>query len=266
MKIVLTNLKFEKNKITNFRRQEHIGLGYIGANIKLTSLVIIIYLKGGLHKLSYTTEYGLLYINPVYNYSSKKEVKNELFNFGLSTKSLEGTCIFGDTYSIPKREAVISYISRKLYICRDSIKTRTKKESSIIQRPKIHKIGAVIIKEKKILVVRKNSLERPEYIIPGTRSVDEETHEDTLNRGLKEELGVTIESYRLLGSFCEMAIFENIPLYMDVYHVEISGKPKVKKVLKDLTWIDQNYERKGIKIGTILSRHVIPNLISQEIM
>jgi radical SAM superfamily enzyme YgiQ (UPF0313 family) len=34
MKIVLTNLKFEKNKITNFRRQEHIGLGYIGAVAK----------------------------------------------------------------------------------------------------------------------------------------------------------------------------------------------------------------------------------------
>lgn len=31
MKVVLVNLKFEKGKITNFRKQEHLGLGYIGA-------------------------------------------------------------------------------------------------------------------------------------------------------------------------------------------------------------------------------------------
>jgi hypothetical protein len=75
MKIVLTNLKFEKNKITNFRRQEHIGLGYIGANIKLTSLVIIIYLKGGLHKLSYTTKKG--------NDKGRKEVAKKLKKDGI---------------------------------------------------------------------------------------------------------------------------------------------------------------------------------------
>lgn len=31
---VLVNLKFEKNKITNFRQQEHLGIGYIAANTK----------------------------------------------------------------------------------------------------------------------------------------------------------------------------------------------------------------------------------------
>lgn len=31
MKLCLVNLKFERGNITNFRRQEHIGLGYIGA-------------------------------------------------------------------------------------------------------------------------------------------------------------------------------------------------------------------------------------------
>ena len=34
MKLCLINLKFESNEITNFRRQEHTGLGYIGAVCK----------------------------------------------------------------------------------------------------------------------------------------------------------------------------------------------------------------------------------------
>ncbi len=215
---------------------------------------------------NFSAEYGLLYINPIYDCLSKKEVKYELFNYGLSTKSLEGTCVFGDTYSIPKPGAVISYISAKLPMCRDFIKTRTKKEADVIGKPKIHKIGAVIIKNKKILVIRKQAMSQEEYIIPGAIPTVGETHKDTLKRGLKEELGISIKSYHLLGSFSEIAVFENIPIYMDVYHVGISGKPHPKSGIKDILWIDREYEKNGTKIGTVLSRHVIPKLVNMEIM
>ena len=71
---------------------------------------------------NFSAEYGILYINPVYDYKDKKEIKYALYDFGISTKSLEGTCIFGDTYSAPDRKDIISYISGRLQICRNFIK------------------------------------------------------------------------------------------------------------------------------------------------
>jgi PP-loop superfamily ATP-utilizing enzyme len=43
-------------------------------------------------------EYHIKYINPVYSESSKEQVKDKLLKFGLSTKSLEGSCLFGGTF------------------------------------------------------------------------------------------------------------------------------------------------------------------------
>ena len=74
---------------------------------------------------NFSAEYGILYINPVYDYKNKKEVKYALYDYGISTKSLEGTCIFGDSYSTPDRKDIISYITERLQICRNFIKERT---------------------------------------------------------------------------------------------------------------------------------------------
>ena len=67
-------------------------------------------------------EYNIKYINPVYNENSKEHVKEKLLKFGLSSESLEGTCLFGGTFSIPDPQAVVSYIEDKLPYCREYIK------------------------------------------------------------------------------------------------------------------------------------------------
>ena len=215
---------------------------------------------------NFNAEYGILYINPVYDYQNKENVKYDLYEFGLSTKSIEGTCIFSDTFSVPDAKNVISYIYDRLNICRSYIKSRIKKEGDMSQAAKIHKIGAVIVKEKRILVVRKKVSGRTEYIIPGGRPEEGETHEDTLRRELREELDVNLISYSLFGSFSEIAIFENIPIYMDVYYVDVEGSPVPRSEIKDLVWIERDYAEKGIKLGTVLSRHVIPKLIIDGLM
>lgn len=68
-------------------------------------------------------EYDIKYINPVYSETSKEQVKDKLMKFGLSTKSLEGTCLFGGTFSIPEPHRVVSYIEDKLPQCRRYIKS-----------------------------------------------------------------------------------------------------------------------------------------------
>ena len=126
----------------------------------------------------------------------------------------------------------------------------------------IYKVGAIILNNKKqLLVVRKNFKDRTEYIIPGGRQEKNETDYETLARELSEELGVKFISKEFFGKFNEQAIFENIPLTMSVYRIEIEGIPKPQSEIKEYIWIDKENESKGISLGTVLSKHVIPQLV-----
>lgn len=73
---------------------------------------------------SFVGEYGIEYATPVYEYKSIDEVKYQLLDFGISTKSLEGFSLFGDTFSIPTEEEIKAYIESKLSICREYIKLK----------------------------------------------------------------------------------------------------------------------------------------------
>ena len=55
----------------------------------------------------------------------------------------------------------------------------------------IDKVGGIILKDKKILVERKNN-NKEECIIPGGKRENNETDLETLKRELKEELSVDL--------------------------------------------------------------------------
>lgn len=128
----------------------------------------------------------------------------------------------------------------------------------------IYKVGAIILNDQKeLLVVRKQFKDRVDFIIPGGRQEKGENDEQTLRRELEEELGVTVKSFTPFGQFEEMAVFENVPLKMTVFEVQIEGTPKAKSEIKEAIWIDANYAHKGIQLGSVLSKHVIPALFKQ---
>lgn len=131
----------------------------------------------------------------------------------------------------------------------------------------IKKVGAVILNDRKqILVVRKFLRPQSEFIIPGGRKERDEPDEETLARELREELGITIKSCHFFGHYEETAIFENVPLLMDVYRVEIEGEPKPNSEIKECAWIGRDYEAQVYMLGTVLSRHVIPRLVNEGLM
>ncbi|OIN61210.1 7-cyano-7-deazaguanine synthase [Arsenicibacter rosenii] len=70
----------------------------------------------------FVKKYGINYLTPVYEYDSLDKVKYRLFDFGISTKSLEGTSLFADTYSVPPPNVVLDYLDLKLPICDEYIK------------------------------------------------------------------------------------------------------------------------------------------------
>ena len=132
---------------------------------------------------------------------------------------------------------------------------------------KIDKVGGIILKRQELLVVRKRTEDnRNEYIIPGGKREGNETDFETLKRELEEELQVVLIESKPFGGFDDIAIFENIPIHIEVYYATIQGEPKCDSERKDLIWIDRNYEKKGIKLGSILGKFVIPKLIEEGLM
>lgn len=131
-------------------------------------------------------------------------------------------------------------------------------------QPAIFKVGAIILNSSgEILVVRKRVPGRTEFIIPGGRQEEGENDEQTLRRELDEELGVELTSMKFFGRFEEAAIFENTPLVMQVYEAEVKGTLLAQSEIKEYVWVDRDYSNKGFLLGTVLSKHVIPQLIQE---
>jgi 8-oxo-dGTP diphosphatase len=127
----------------------------------------------------------------------------------------------------------------------------------------MQKIGAVIQDaNRNLLVVKKNVPGRNTYVIPGGRPEGAETQMETLERELEEELGVRVTSATFFGTYEERSEFEDVPLVMTVFDVEIEGRPMPQSEIIDLLWIDRRYKERGISIGSVLAKHVIPKLIT----
>lgn len=124
----------------------------------------------------------------------------------------------------------------------------------------IHKIGAIILKDKKILVGKK----RDKYIIPGGIVEEGEDHTNCLKRELKEELDVNLISTEFFGTFeDEAALDPGMKIKMHVYYATIKGEPKASAEIKELMYVDSK-NQSDIKLGSILEKFVIPELIKKE--
>lgn len=129
----------------------------------------------------------------------------------------------------------------------------------------IDKVGGVILKDKKILVQRKNN-NREECIIPGGKREGNETDFETLKRELQEELSVELVKAEYIGTYQDIAVFSGKPLQVITYIATIKGEIKCNNEIKEAIWIDRNYKEQEIKVGSILGEHVIPELIKRNLM
>ena len=126
----------------------------------------------------------------------------------------------------------------------------------------INKVGAIILKDKKILAVRKVTRDdRPEFIIPGGRVEGNEENIETLIRELKEELSVDILQAEYFGYVDDIAIFEQVPIHIEIYYTTIKGEPVCDNEIKEFIWVDRDYLDKGIMLSSTLKDNVIPKLI-----
>ena len=131
----------------------------------------------------------------------------------------------------------------------------------------ITKVGAIIVNsDRKMLVVRKNVPGRSTFIIPGGKPEANETDQDTCERELFEELGVKTLSLTYFGSFSEPSEFEDAMVDARVYRVDIEGSPRPSREIVELDWIDGVSLANGADLGSILTKHVIPELVRQGVV
>ncbi|MBA5607404.1 hypothetical protein H3H36_18770 [Duganella sp. FT3S] len=59
-------------------------------------------------------KFDIAYRSPIYEFAqSSDDVKYKLLQLGISTKSLEGVSIFGDSFTTPSDEVILSYLQEK---------------------------------------------------------------------------------------------------------------------------------------------------------
>ncbi len=68
-------------------------------------------------------QFDIQYRSPIYEFAqSADDVKYRLLQLGISTKSLEGVSIFGDSFSTPSDETILAYLNEKTPLALNIVK------------------------------------------------------------------------------------------------------------------------------------------------
>lgn len=127
----------------------------------------------------------------------------------------------------------------------------------------INKCAALVIKDNKLLVVRKSGTSI--FISAGGKVDPNETKLECLEREVFEELGVKIITSRPYSCDSAKAEFENKVITIHSYIVEVEGEPKPSSEISEIFWMGIN-DVNEIKLGSILKEHLVPKLYREGLL
>ncbi len=131
----------------------------------------------------------------------------------------------------------------------------------------IHKIGGILIKDRKLLICRAKG--KDVFIAPGGKVEGSETAFEALKRELTEEVNVTIEDgdIEIFGTYYAPAVYEpEKVLRMDVFIVKVwQGEPTVGHEIEKIKWVSTS-DAKELKLGSIFEHEVLPRLKEKNLI
>ncbi|HET8709244.1 MAG TPA: NUDIX domain-containing protein [Candidatus Saccharimonadales bacterium] len=131
----------------------------------------------------------------------------------------------------------------------------------------ILKSGAVIIRDRKVLVVRSRG--KDFFNTPGGKPEAEETAEQALIRELKEELSIDVSmaDFEKFGEFHAMANgHKDTPIIMTMFTVHSwQGEITPTSEIEELAWFD-SHKDPAMQIGSIMEHDVMPRLVAQGLI
>lgn len=129
----------------------------------------------------------------------------------------------------------------------------------------IRKTAAVIIKDKKILLVNGNR--QNFYWTPGGKIEVNESPEDTNVRELKEELNVNVTNQKYYFTYLSDKEEDNKTREVQVFFVEYEGELECGAEVDSIRWISRkDIEKENINLQLGVGGHLIPKLIKDGFM
>lgn len=129
----------------------------------------------------------------------------------------------------------------------------------------IRKTAAVIIKDKKILLVNGNK--QNFYWTPGGKIEVNESPEDTNVRELKEELNVNVTDQKYYFTYLSDKEEDNKTREVQVFFVEYEGELECGAEVDNIQWISRkDIEKENINLQLGVGGHLIPKLIKDGFM
>ncbi len=130
---------------------------------------------------------------------------------------------------------------------------------------KIRKAGAVVLKDRKMLIVKPKGKEY--YITPGGKYDAGESAEECLRRELKEELDTDLVSFSHYKTYeFEKAAHSDFPLSLEWYIVELKNPPTPSSEIEILDWLSrEDFLTKKFNLAPSFEASV-PDLIKDNLL
>jgi len=128
----------------------------------------------------------------------------------------------------------------------------------------IHKIAGIILKDRKFLGVKEEGLDL--LITPGGRVEKGETAKQTLERELREELGVRLVSMKPFGIFNDKTHDGKEDLKLETYFAEIEGEPKPNSEIEKIFWANSAFRNPGAELSIPMKKYIIPKLLEMKLI
>lgn len=138
------------------------------------------------------------------------------------------------------------------------------------QKPDITKASAILIRDRKVLIVRKKGLDT--WISLGGKPEPGETMEDALRREVKEEVGLELseepKEYHI-SPIEPVAGKPELTIIIYTYLISADGEPKLNPEdnVEELHWLSRaEFESGEFELGSVLQQFVVPKLIEDDLI